>query len=149
MKGCGLAWAVIALALVAPSRGHADDATINDLKAKIFDANMAKQTFVKGAKFCKDLDGTTNFYFEPRDRVLNLQDYHRSLESLAKEQAYNGETRRPWNEQDASARWDQAQKEAAKDKANCDLIASLPFLEKKLQELEGRSSESGAKPLPQ
>jgi hypothetical protein len=141
MKGSGLGVAMLALALVAPTRGHADDTAINDLKAKIFDANMAKQTFVKGAKFCKDLDGTTNFYFEPRDRVLNLQDYHRALDNLAKEQTYNAETRRPWTEQDANARWDQAQKEAAKDKANCDLIASLPFLEKKLQELEGQSSD--------
>jgi len=134
--------AALALALVAPTPGYADEATINDLKAKIFDANIAKQSFAKGAKFCKDLDGTTNFYFEPRDRVLNLQDYHRSLDSLAKEQAYNAETRRPWNEQDANARWDQVQKEAAKDKTNCDLIASLPFLVKKLQELEGQTQSS-------
>jgi hypothetical protein len=142
MNGLVFVWGAVALALVAPTRGYAEDAAINDLKTKIFDANMAKQTFVKGAKFCKDLDGTTNFYFELRDRVFNLQDYHRSLDSLAKEQSYNADTRRPWTEQDANARWDQAQKEAAKDKANCDLIASLPFLEKKLQELQGQSQSS-------
>ena len=135
-------WGVIALALFAPTRLRAEDATLTSLKRKIFDASFAKQTFANGAKFCKELDGATTFYFAPRNRVLNLQEYHRSLENLAREQIFNSETKRPWNEQDATARWEQAQKEAVKDKANCDLIASLPDLEQQLQELERKAQAS-------
>src|SRR5438552_4033165 len=82
-----------------------------------------------------ELNGT-NFYFEVRDRVLNLQDYHRSLDNLAAQGAFNVETKRPWNKQDADARWAQVQKQAVTDQANCALVSSLPFLQKKLKELE-------------
>ena len=71
-----------------------------------------------------------------------LDDFHRSLASLAKGQVFNPETHKPWTDQDANQRWDLAQKEAVRDKANCDLIASLPFLQKKLQELESQSQTS-------
>ena len=90
---------------VASVRVRAQTAAINDLKGKIFDAKMAQQTFAGGLKHCSELDGT-NFYFQPRDRVLNLDDYHRSLESLALQGVFNPETKRPWNEQDADARWE-------------------------------------------
>jgi hypothetical protein len=144
----------IALSLSASTSLHAQEPTppaptvivaLNELKAKIFDAKLTTQTFAAGAKFCKELDGTTTFYFTARNRILNLAEYHRSLDNLAREGVFNAETRRPWNAQDASARWDEAQKEAVKDKANCDLIASLPFLEKKLQELQGKTQASDQK----
>jgi hypothetical protein len=95
---------------------------------------LVQRNFAAGLRHCSELNGT-NFYFEQRDRVLNLQDYHRSLDNLAAQAAFNPETRRPWSKQDADARWAQVQKEAATDQANCAAVASLPFLEKKLKEL--------------
>lgn len=83
----------VALWLIPPIVALAQSPNVNDLKAKIFDARMAEKMFVNGLRFCNELDGT-NFYFEPRNRVLKLEDYHRSLENLASAQAYNPETRR-------------------------------------------------------
>jgi hypothetical protein len=110
-------------------------AKVDDLKGKIFDARMVQRTFASGLKFCNELDGT-NFYFSPRNRVLNLEEYHRSLESLATAQAYNPQTRRPWTSQDANDRWEQVKKQALSDSQNCTLAASLPELENRLQELQ-------------
>jgi len=138
----------LALCLIpAASAGAQDKAqrqAIDDLKGKIFDARMAQKTFERGLKYCNELDGS-HFYFLPRDRVLDLEEYHRSLESLAKQQVFNPEKRRPWTEQDAAERWAQAQKEAANDKANCALATSLPDLEKQLDELEKKQPAPGQK----
>jgi hypothetical protein len=108
---------------------------LNDLKAKIWEAQLVQRNFAAGLRHCNELNGT-NFYFEQRDRVLNLQDYRRSLDNLAAQGAYNPETRNPWSKQDAGARWAQVQKEAVTDQANCAAVASLPFLQKKLKEIE-------------
>ncbi len=102
---------------------------------------MAQQTFAGGLKHCSELNGT-NFYFQPRDRVLNLEEYHRSLESLAMQRVFNPATKKPWSQQDADARWDEVRKEAQTDKANCALVASLPELEKKLDELQRQAGTS-------
>jgi hypothetical protein len=128
-----LAVSLLMLGVVATAR--AQTAEINDLKGKIFDAKMAQQTFGRGVAHCSELDGT-NFYFRQRDRILDLEEYHRSLESLAQQRTFNPETRRPWNEEDAVVRWDMVQKEAADDRTNCALITHLPEMEKKLGELE-------------
>jgi hypothetical protein len=114
---------------------RAQNQAVDDLKGKIFDARMAKQTFAGGLKFCSELDGK-RFYFQARDRVLDLEEYHRSLGNLAKERVFNPEKRRPWTEQDAAERWDLVQKQAASDQVNCQLVGSLPALEKQLDELE-------------
>ena len=53
--------------------------------------------------------------------------------------AYNPDTKHPWNKGDADARWAQVQKDAVTHQANCAAVASLPFLEKKLKELEQQS----------
>ena len=111
---------------------------LNDIKAKIWEAQLAQRNFAGGLRHCNELNGT-NFYFEQRDRVLNLQDYRRSLDNLAAQGAYNPETKRPWNKQDADARWAQVQKDAVTHQANCAAVASLPFLEKKLKELQQQS----------
>ena len=121
------------LILSVPARAQNQD--IDDLKGKIFDARMAKQTFANGLKFCSELDGK-HFYFLARDRVVALEDYHRSLENLARQQVFNPQTHKPWTEQDAAERWDFVQKQAAKDQANCQLVASLPALEKQLDDME-------------
>ena len=114
---------------------QAQTAAIDDLKGKIFDAKMAQQTFAGGLKHCGELDGT-NFYFQARDRVLSLDEYHHSLDSLALQGVFNPETKRPWSQQDAEARWVQVQKQAATDRSNCALVASLPELQKKLDDLQ-------------
>jgi hypothetical protein len=126
---------LILTCLVPLGTVRAQNQAVDDLKGKIFDARMAKQTFVGGLKFCNELDGK-HFYFQARDRVLDLEEYHRSLENLAKERVFNPEKHRPWTEQDAGERWDLVQKQAVSDQANCQLVASLPALEKQLNELE-------------
>jgi hypothetical protein len=128
---CGAA----ALCLFFSAPLYAQNSAIEELKIKIFDARTLQQTFAKGLKFCNELNGT-NFYFAVRDRVFSLEEFHRSLSSLVRQQAFNPEKKRPWSEQDASDRWVQVQQEAAKDKANCQLAASLPDLEKQLNELQ-------------
>ena len=81
--------ACLILACLAPSAPvRAQNQAVDDLKGKIFDARMAKQTFAGGLKFCNELDGK-HFYFQARDRVLDLEEYHRSLENLAKQQVFN------------------------------------------------------------
>lgn len=125
--------------LCAVRAACAQIAEVNDLKGKIFDAKMAQQTFGRGLAHCNELDGT-NFYFRQRDRVLNLDQYHRSLEDLAQQHTFNPETKRPWNEEDAIARWDLVQKQAADDRTNCGLIAHLPEMEKRLDELQKQAA---------
>jgi hypothetical protein len=134
----------IALCLIPPAPLRAQDQAINDLKGRIFDAKMTKQTFVNGLKFCNELDGK-NFYFQPRDRVLNLDEYHHSLENMAKQQVFNPDKKRPWNEDAAAERWAQVQQQAITDQANCALVASLPNLEKQLDELLKKQPASAEK----
>ena len=130
----------LALSLAVAAPVHAQS-TFSDLKGKLFDARMAVKTFVNGLRHCKELDGT-NFYFEPRNRVLNLEEYHQSLDNLVKAQVYNPEKRRPWSEEDANARWEQVKKEALHDKEICKLVELLPQLEKRVKEMEGKRDAS-------
>jgi hypothetical protein len=127
----------VAVVLGSPARG---ESLINDLKAKIFDAKMALKTFVGGLRHCNELDGT-NFYFQPRDRVLNLEEYRQSLDNLVKAQTFNPEKHRPWTDADANDRWEQVKKQAARDKEVCKLVSALPELEKRLEEAEHKTAE--------
>jgi hypothetical protein len=133
----------VAVALFFSVPVRAQNSAINDIKGKIFDAEMAQKTFANGLKFCGELNGT-NFFFQPRGRVLNLEDYHRSLENLARQGVFNPETKQPWNEHDAESRWTQVKRQAVLDQSNCTLVASLPGLQKKLEELQ--SAQSNDKP---
>ena len=133
-------WCAVLLVLTASSPLRAQNSeALNELKAKMWEAQLVQRNFSAGLRHCNELNGT-NFYFEQRDRVLNLQDYRRSLDNLTAQGAYNPETRRPWSKQDADARWAQVQKEAVTHQANCATVASLPFLENKLKELEQQQS---------
>ena len=114
-----------------------DSPEVNDLKAKIWEAELAQRNFAAGLPHCNELNGT-NFYFYQRDRVLNLQDYRRSLDNLVAEGAFNPDTRRPWNKQDADERWAQVQNQATTDRANCAAVVGLPSLRQKLKELQQR-----------
>jgi tRNA nucleotidyltransferase/poly(A) polymerase len=108
---------------------------IDDLKGKIFDAKMAQQTFAGGLKFCEELNGKS-FYFQIRNRILNLDEYFHSLENLVKAQVYNPEKKRPWSIEDAKQRWEEVKKQAEEDREKCKLVQSLPELEKQLAELQ-------------
>ena len=108
---------------------------IDDLKGKIFDAKMAQQTFAGGLRFCDELNGKS-FYFQIRNRILNLDEYFHSLENLVKAQVYNPEKRRPWSLEDAKQRWEDVKKQAEDDKEKCKLVQSLPELEKQLAEMQ-------------
>jgi hypothetical protein len=134
------ACSTIALVSILASPVRAESFTFNELKAKIFDARMALKTFVGGLRFCKELDGT-NFYYQPRNRVLNLEEYHQSLDNLVKAQVFNPEKRRPWNAEDANQRWEQVKKQAIEEKETCKLVALLPELEKRLEELQPKPEE--------
>src|SRR5580704_14801299 len=107
----------VAVALFFSVPVRAQNSAINDIKGKIFDAEMAQKTFANGLKFCGELNGT-NFFFQPRGRVLNLEDYHRSLENLARQGVFNPETKQPWNEHDAESRWTQVKRQAVLDQSN-------------------------------
>jgi len=102
---------------------------LNVLKAKIWEAEVAQRNFAAGLPHCSELNGT-NFYFSRQNRLLNLQDYRRSLDNLV--------TQGVFNRQDADARWAQVQKQATTDQANCTAVASLPSLRQKLKELQQR-----------
>ena len=131
----------IALCLIPLGFAQAQGLTVNEVKGRIFDAKMLQQTFANGLKLCNELNGS-NFYFPPRDRVLDLDEYHRSLENLAKQQVFNPERRRPWTEEDATDRWEQVKRQATKDKENCQLVASLPDLQKQLADMEQKAAEA-------
>ena len=137
MKGIGLIFglASVVTAVSVPAALHAQNLTVNQLKSKIFDAKIVEKTFAKGARFCKELDGK-NFYFETRDRILNLNDYSKSLDNLVKDRAFNPERKRPWNPEDAKVRMATVQKMAVDDQANCELIANHANYEKQLNDLE-------------
>jgi len=137
-------WVIVAVVSGAPCAHAQDAAAINELRGKIFDAEMTSKTFAPGLRYCGQFDGT-NFYFMQRDRVLNLEDYHRSLDSLARGGGYNPETKRPWSAADAEAHWQQAKAEAAKDQANCELVGNLPAMKKKLEQMQ-QSAETAEKP---
>jgi hypothetical protein len=136
--GCAFVLCVVPL-----TGGRAQTAAIDDLKGKIFDARMAKQTFAGGLKYCEDLNGKS-FYFQLRNRILNLDEYFRSLENLVKAEVYNPQKRRPWSLQDAKERWEEVKKQAEEDKQKCELVRMLPELEKQLQELQKNAATSNA-----
>ncbi len=133
-----------ALFLIPCSPLHAQSPTIDELKGKIFDARMAQQTFADGLKFCTELNGKS-FYQRLHNRLLDLEEYFRSLDNLVKAQVFNPDKRRPWNLEDAKERWEAVKKQAQDEKEKCELVQSLPALEKRLQELQKNAAASEKK----
>ena len=66
---------LLAFAIATPLQAQTS-AALNEIKAKIWEAQLVQRNFAAGLRHCSELNGT-NFYFEQRDRVLNLQDYRR------------------------------------------------------------------------
>lgn len=94
----------------------------------------------RGAKYCGELNGTS-FYLRQGDRVVNLEGYLSSLESLVKAGSYNAAKRRSWTAEDAKQREEEAKKHAQEDKRMCEQILSVPKLEKRLQELQAAAKK--------
>jgi hypothetical protein len=138
-----LAGVVVVLCLAPLTGGRAQTAAIDDLRGKIFDARMAQQTFAGGLKYCEDLNGKS-FYYQVRNRILNLDEYFHSLENLVKAQVFNPQKRRPWTLEDAKERWEEVKKQAQEDKQRCELVRQLPEMEKQLQELQQNAAASSA-----
>lgn len=134
-----LACGALAFFLILGAHARAQNPAIDDLKGKIFDARMAQQTGGNALKYCSDLDGKS-FFFRVRNRILNLEEYFRSLENLVKAQAYNPDKRRPWTLEDAKERWEEVKKQAQADKEKCELVRKLPEMEKQLEELEKKAA---------
>lgn len=129
----------------APAIGAgAQTAAIEELKGKIFDAHMAQQMFAGGLKYCNELNGKS-FYYQLRNRILNLEEYFQSLENLVKAGVYNPARRRAWTLEDAKERWEEVKRQAREDKQKCELVQSLPELERQLQELEKNAATSDKK----
>jgi hypothetical protein len=131
-------------AVLAGTPAPGQNAALDEIKVKILEARAAQQNFAEGLKHCSELDGS-HFYFQSRNRVLNLEDYHRSLNSLALQGAFNPETRRPWSQDDAAARWEEARKQALDDKEKCALVASLPELQKRLEALQSAGTAESSR----
>jgi tRNA nucleotidyltransferase/poly(A) polymerase len=138
-----LSCCAICTCFVAARAADAQTPAIDELKGKIFDAHMAQQTF-PGLKYCNELTGKS-FYFQLRNRVLNLEEYFRSLENMVKAGVNNPAKRSPWTLDDAKERWEEVKKQAAEDKRKCELVQSLPEMEKQLQELEKNTTTAEKK----
>jgi hypothetical protein len=121
------------------ANGPQQSPQIDAIRGKIYDAQTTQRTF-GGLKYCSELNGTS-FYFPQRDRIFNLEEYFRSLESLVKTASYNQAKRRVWTPEDAKEREEAAKKEAQEDKRKCELVLGLPQLEKQLQELQSAAEK--------
>jgi hypothetical protein len=114
-----LACCTAAISAAAATAVYSQQAAIDDIKGKIFDARMAQQTFAEGLKHCNELDGK-NVFQQLHNRILNLENYLHSLENLVKAQAFNPEKKRPWNTEDAKQRWEEVKRQAQEDREKCD-----------------------------
>jgi TPR repeat protein len=112
---------------------------IDEIKEKIVDAHAAQRMF-GGLKYCSELNGAS-FYSRLGDRVLNLEEYLRSLEGLVKAKDRNPAKQGPWTPEDAKERSEAVKRQAQEDKRKCELVQSLPKLEKRLQELQAAAEK--------
>jgi len=112
---------------------------IDEIKGKIVDARTVQQTFA-GLKYCSELNGTS--FFSPlHDRIFNVQEYFHSLENLVKVQHYDAAKHRALTLEDAKERLEKAKLKAQEDRHKCELVQSLPKLEKRLQELQATAEK--------
>jgi hypothetical protein len=126
-------------AAAGAANGSPQSREIEAIKGEIYDVHMTQQMF-GGAKYCSEINGTS-FYLRQSNRIVNLEEYLRSLEVLVKAGSFNPARRRPWSPEDAKERGEEAKKQAQEDKRMCELILSLPKLEKQLQELQSAAKK--------
>jgi hypothetical protein len=130
-----LAGTALALGFAPWTVAQAQSPTLNELRGKVFDARMVQKMFANGLRFCNVLDGT-NFYFAPQNRVLDLKEYHRSVESLAGDAGLQSGD--PAAVECGGCRSALTKGKTASIARPRDLrvVASLPELEKRLEEME-------------
>jgi hypothetical protein len=121
--------------LAWPAVLHAEDpqllAKINGIKVEIIEAENIQKKFSAALKHCHLLDGK-NFYMQNQDRILNVEQYHKSLENLVKDRVFNPQKKGPWTGADAEDRLKVVEKMAEHDKYRCEIVAKLPALQKEL-----------------
>jgi hypothetical protein len=139
MRRLALMMTILMLPSAWPAALHAEDtrmlAKINTIKVEITEAENIQKKFGAALKHCHELDGKS-FYMENQDRVLNVEQYHKSLENLVKDQVFNPQKKGPWTAADADARLKLVEKVAEHDKYRCEVAARLPTLQKELAVLE-------------
>ena len=101
---------------------------------------------IQRPEFCSGLNDTC-FYF--RDAQSHPQSGRIfSLAGKPCEGIYNPAKRRVWTLEGAKERWEEVKKQAQDDKRKCELVASFPRLEKRLQELQAAAdADKRNKPL--
>lgn len=107
------------------------------LKSEIAEAQNVQRTFADGLQHCAFLDGT-RLYNSNQKRVILLSEMQTSLQNLVKDQVFNAQKKRLWAAADAEERMKIAQTQANQDKRNCNLVAKLPEMVKKLAEMESK-----------
>ena len=115
--------------------GQAPDANV--LKSEIAEAQNVQRTFADGLQHCAVLDGS-RFYNSGQKRVIVLSELQTSLQNLVKDQIFNPQKKRLWIAADIDERMKTAQAQADREKNNCNLVAKLPEMVKKLAELESK-----------
>jgi hypothetical protein len=100
------------IALTLASSLHAQDlAELNDLKARIWEAELAQRNFAAGLPHCSELNGTNFYSIRAIASLICTIIVARSTISSRRERLIL-KPGRPWNKQDADARWAQVQKRA-------------------------------------
>ena len=124
-------------ACLIPPLAYGQAPDVNILKSEIAEAQNVQRTFADGLQHCADLDGT-RLYNSGQKRVIVLSELQTSLQNLVKDQVFNPQKKRLWTAADTDERMKIAQSQANQDRRNCNLVAKLPEMVKKLAELESK-----------
>ena len=112
----------------AATLARAQSQEIDELKRKdIRRAHGAQQSF-NSLKFCSEPNGTSSYFPDAQS--------HPQSGRIFLLRIYNPAKRRPWTLEAAKERWEEVKKQARDDTRKCELVASFPRLEKRLQELQ-------------
>jgi len=96
-------------------------------KKDIRRAHGAQQSF-NSLKFCSEPNGTSSYFPDAQSHPQSGRIFLLGI--------YNPAKRRAWTLEDANERWEEVKKQARDDTRKCELVASFPKLEKRLQELQ-------------
>ena len=89
---------------------------------------------IQRPEFCSGLNDTCFYFRDAQSRPQSGRIF--SLAGKPCEGIYNPAKRRVWTLEGAQERWEEVKKLAQDDKRKCELVASFPRLEKRLQELQ-------------
>lgn len=134
-NACAIALGAVLISLYAYA--EEPNPAVMTLKSDISAAQNIQRLFADGLPHCAVLNGTS-FYNSSQKRVIVLSELQTSLQNLVKDQVFNAKKGHPWSADDANESMKMAKTQADKDKYNCNLVAKLPELVKKLAELESR-----------